>query len=394
MGLAAGAFIMVARVRTLAHSRTQNHIIVHEWGTLTSVIDETGAAMAWRPLSAPSDLPGFIYGIGADGRRPGARNNPQLKLDLTAKIRMETPVVYFYTDRETSASLRVEFPQGYVTEWYPAGAKTGRGIGWEGFKILPGATASLPVESGPSRYYAARSTDSAPLRISGPNGVEDEKFLFYRGIGNFELPLSVKLRPGRLMVKASSDSPVAEAIFFENRSGREGYQIRSLAADRTAFYPDAALQPTASLRAELVRILVGSGLYESEAQAMLDTWGDSWSEPGGRIFYILPRRTTDSLLPLTIDPQPTELERVIVCRTEIITPGMEQAVLEQLGNLGSDSVVARATAEEKLRQHGRFLGPVLERLLIKAGNSETRARIDDIIKRLYSSPSESGRIFD
>src|SRR5262249_13178182 len=119
-------------------ARGEERLIVHEWGTFTSVIDQSGAELVWRPLSGPTDLPGFVYGIGANGRRSGDRNNPAIKLSLNAKIRMETPVVYFYADRETSASLKVEFPQGYVTEWYPASTRAGTGIRWESFKISPG----------------------------------------------------------------------------------------------------------------------------------------------------------------------------------------------------------------------------------------------------------------
>ena len=36
-------------------------------------------------------------------------------------VSLETPVLYFYTDRETKASVKVDFPKGWVTEWYPYG---------------------------------------------------------------------------------------------------------------------------------------------------------------------------------------------------------------------------------------------------------------------------------
>ena len=37
---------------------------------------------------------------------------------------------------------------------------------------------------------------------------------------------------------------------------------------------------------------------------MLETWKDTWFEEGLRAFYIVPRQTTDQLLPLTITPAP------------------------------------------------------------------------------------------
>ena len=34
---------------------------------------------------------------------------------------METPVIYFYSDREQTVNVRVRFPHGLITEWYPQG---------------------------------------------------------------------------------------------------------------------------------------------------------------------------------------------------------------------------------------------------------------------------------
>jgi len=363
----------------VARAKAQGQLVVHEWGTFTSVIDQSGQTLVWRPLSLPTDLPGFVYGIVPQSKRQDARNDPQYKINLSAKIRMETPVVYFYSDEESTASLKVDFPQGVVTEWYPQGDKGGNGIGWEAFKILPGPGASFPVEQSTSRYYSARATDSASIRVAGSNGQEDEKFLFYRGIGNFDLPLLVKLRQGGVNVKTSAPASVPEAILFQNLSGKSGYQVKTLDGDRAAFSSDQAVQPVASIRTELARMLVQSGLYEKEAQAMLDTWGDTWFEPGERVFYVLPRDTTDAILPMTINPMPTALERVMVCRVEIITPEMEQAVKARVAGLSGDRTQMREVAAGMIREHGRFLETMLERLSQRAADDPvTKARIDRI----------------
>ena len=47
---------------------------------------------------------------------------------------METPVVYFYTDRETKVSVKVDFPRGWITEWYPFAARRTEQLGTEGFE--------------------------------------------------------------------------------------------------------------------------------------------------------------------------------------------------------------------------------------------------------------------
>ncbi len=83
------------------------------------------------------------------------------------------------------------------------------------------------------------------------------------------------------------------------------------------------------LRQEMKAMLIANGLYEKEADAMLNTWRDSWFEEGLRVFYLMPRKTTDAILPIVIEPEPAGLVRVLVGRTEIITPEMEQNVTNQ-----------------------------------------------------------------
>src|SRR5438093_8059280 len=83
---------------------------VHEWGTFTSVAGENGTAMTWQPFGGPTDLPCFVHRF---------RN---VKYALAGTVRMETPVLYFYASREATASVKVRFPKGVITEWYPSAA--------------------------------------------------------------------------------------------------------------------------------------------------------------------------------------------------------------------------------------------------------------------------------
>jgi hypothetical protein len=62
-------------------------------------------------------------------------------------------------------------------------------IAWNDIKIQPGSTADFPDEKQPSRYYAARATDAAPITAGG----QHEKFLFYRGVGRMPVPLSARV---------------------------------------------------------------------------------------------------------------------------------------------------------------------------------------------------------
>src|SRR5213593_2098041 len=40
-----------------------NRLVVHEWGTFTSIAGKDGVALEWRPLNGSTDLPKFVYTI-------------------------------------------------------------------------------------------------------------------------------------------------------------------------------------------------------------------------------------------------------------------------------------------------------------------------------------------
>ena len=116
-------------------------VVVHERGTFTSVAGADGASLDWRPLAGPSDLPSFVYDLSNPerGLRFGEpieacthKDKNQCKGCTEGTIRMETPVLYFYSDRETTMSVKVDFPKGRITEWYPAARNVDRGIAWGG----------------------------------------------------------------------------------------------------------------------------------------------------------------------------------------------------------------------------------------------------------------------
>ena len=127
-------------------------------------------------------------------------------------------------------------------------------------------------------------------------------------------------------------------------------------------------------------MLVASGLYEKEADAMIKTWRSSWFEEGMRVFYVLPRPTTDAVLPITIEPRPAELVRVLVGRAEVITPEMEKSVQQQVSLLGDPSPAVRETAMLAIRKYGRFSEPILKRILEDESNGVIRNRIKELIE--------------
>lgn len=368
-------------------------LVAHEWGTFTQLSGSDGVAIDFRPLEGVSDLPSFVY-ASTDGPR-GLRNAlPQTKSAVSGTVRMETPVIYFYAppgSPEQKVGVRVSFPQGRITEYYPrARAFDGTTLDWGTFAVLPGAHPDLPTEARPSHYYAARATDADPVRVCDPqDGLEHEKFLFYRGVGSFPLPLEARLAGDTVSIAAPGSAAVGQAFVFERHGddvrfspfcrahglGHCREHARCAARDRSKL-PRATVE---QVQEQLRSFLVEQGLFEKEARAMVETWKDSWFEDGLRVFYAVPRALTDAVLPLSIAPAPTKLVRVLVGRAELVTPEMEREVLEAARVLDSDACKPASAARETLRRYGRFARPILERALAAAKDESERARLRAVL---------------
>src|ERR1051325_1126076 len=149
LGLVLGA----VKLRHSSHGKSiagQNDLVVHEWGTFTSIAGKDGVSLEWRPLNGSADLPKFVHSMTNESL--GLRHS-QNKADLSAQIRMETPVLYFYSNSEMNVSAGVEFPKGKITEWYPQARAIGTGINWGTLKVSPGAAFTLPVDHSDNHYY-------------------------------------------------------------------------------------------------------------------------------------------------------------------------------------------------------------------------------------------------
>src|SRR5437016_6573255 len=116
--LALAVLVFIGVKRSARHTRTNskaaagNDLIVHEWGTFTSIAGKDGIALEWRPLNGLSDLPKFVHTIQKEG--DGLRHPPG-KAELTAAVRIETPVLYFYSEDEMDVDVKVDFPKGKIT---------------------------------------------------------------------------------------------------------------------------------------------------------------------------------------------------------------------------------------------------------------------------------------
>jgi hypothetical protein len=374
--------LAVAPLTLLANHRRALYagLTAHEWGTFTSVAGSDGQAVEWLPLTGSTDLPSFVEHL-----REGA-----YKLGLRGTVRMETPVLYFYSPVEQTVSVQVRFSQGLITEWYPHASQVephvplydgvlyqkgpGGSIAWDAVTLSPSLRASFPQESGSDRYYAARATVSTPLRVQTPFGEQHEKFLFYRGVATFPVPISATIAVDAVVhIENRGAHAMPATILFERRGEKVGYRLGGTLQDQMSLEPPDLSGSIDSLAHDLEGILVNEGLYQNEAQAMVQTWRDSWFEEGSRLLYIVPREFVDSVLPLSIKPAPMQTTRVFVGRLELVTPATRNEVEQAVAS--HDDVT--------LAKYGRFLEPILKTVIASATNTDKARQLCKTLNAYY-----------
>ena len=366
-------------------------LTAHEWGTFASIAGKDGRAAEWLPLTGSTDLPPFVEHF----------QTPDFKGGLRGTVRMETPVLYFYTDHATTVSVHVSFAQGFITEWYPHANRVepvglqsqtrmiaylndwsrnhrqpDSSISWDTVTLEPRNSSSFTREDPANQYYAARQTSSTPLRIKTPAGDQTEKFLFYRGVASFSVPISARLaHDGKILTQTLATQEIPAMLVFERRGNRLGFRVADASAAQPTLDPPELNASMDSLKQAVENMLIAQGLYHDEAQAMFETWRDSWFEEGSRLLYIVPRQFVDSVLPLSINPAPAQTVRVFVGRLELVTPATQRAVEQAL-----------ATHDQTtLKQYGRFLVPILENILASEKNSAMKAQLSGYLNNAYNA---------
>jgi hypothetical protein len=414
-------------------------LIVHEWGTFTSFSGSDGVRLEFGPL-ADEDLPPFVLDRFLQAGLPSFG-----KKMITTRLRMETPVTYFYTERECDVNVRVEFPEGLLTEFYPPvvsmtpNFKPGEkllirnsSLDWGKVHLIPQdffqvniedkdrarlieerlLGGMIPPAAGENHYFHARETDSAIVQVHldpnpklprRPAGDFFEKFLFYRGIGNFELPLKLTASGGGKYELLNLGPDDVRSLFLVTADGNElrFSKFDQIASGQHRMLTQSDKAATMEELAEaVVQSLIEENLYEKEARAMVKTWRSSWfGETGTRLFYMVPTAITEKLLPLKVEPKPAETVRVLVGRMEIMPPETEQQVLELVRASYAEHVqqIQKAQAEKKragpvkwskeLASLGRLTEPALARVRAIAPEREIRIHAAELMKMLPNLPA-------
>lgn len=314
--------------------------MVREWGTFTSVSGSDGTLLSGLEREEHA-LPLFVYSHA--GFAPGNKGWNRPVTGVTVK--METPVLYFYSDAPRQVRVEVGFRGGSISQWYPERSPGEKQLPPP---VGPGARPPAPVDF--AKGYSESATwaidvlapaDRSPInarrdwetrewpraRVGGANRVrgargEVEGFVFYRGLGNFALPLTVTAAAdGSVSLRNVGAETFPFVWVYEKTAAGEPARswTGTLAGGETA---RVRVADTAAV--DFHGALVRAGLSGAEASALIATWRESYFDRAGlRVFWIVPRSFVDAVLPLTITPTPDNVERVLVGRTEVLTPAFE-----------------------------------------------------------------------
>jgi hypothetical protein len=212
---------------------------------------------------------------------------------------------------------------------------------------------------------------------------QTEKFLFYRGLGNFAYPRMLT-NDGRVVnVDAKGNKDRIFDEFIIRTDGVVGaYNTKSCKSEALEIPAAAAMNKdyVEPLSRDLVQAMENYGLYHDEALAMVNTWRRQWLRtPGIRVLYITSQAWTDALIPLSIEPAPDRTVRMMMIRNEILTPEVEQADLTALKTL------ARAQKQAYFTSLGRFAEPRLRRACALAACASADAEVVEILGQKRTS---------
>jgi hypothetical protein len=231
----AGISLLVASPSACAENQA---VIVHEWGTFTSLQDEHGQAIGGINVD-DEPVPGFVwqyanrmvagqysqdsgnFGLppyNSDGGKGWTAGDP------TVTMRLETPVIYVYPPKGQSPQsvppldVHVDFHGGVLSQYYPYALTDGAdlngktpylqkqgitesmstGLTWKGVRL---GSAVAPVETEDKVWTTPREVSAPILEVTDsdawnsqthkPGITTAEHFLFYRGVGHLDSPFEV-----------------------------------------------------------------------------------------------------------------------------------------------------------------------------------------------------------
>jgi hypothetical protein len=346
---------------------------VHEWGTFTSLVGSNGQrqdGMFYEDEVLPDFVHNFWDGLPGQSnldlqalatvetspapvtRCPTMPRCPIRKMPMefiegqAITQKMETPVLYFHSDKPFRASVHVDFPEGVISQTFPSpvaslptpvpGVELKNGYARFDVDVLVNTNLTPPTVPAGNIYGHARNVVANTISSND----EVEKFIFYRGLGKFEANLFITSLNGSITLVNKGDD--VRGIFLVNTTGEHGsitalgdlvrnnkLHISKKSIDST---PVESFDVFAKKAKDLLtKSLVETGLNLDEAVAMVETWEHGYFKtPGLRVLYVLNRSEVEKILPMKITPQPAKLERAFVGRVEVLRDTEEREILNNV----------------------------------------------------------------
>jgi hypothetical protein len=363
--------VALVGVAVFLQSHVPPPLVVHEWGTITTRHGPDGTPEGrLNRIAAEDTLPSFVhrYEPAATGSDP---RNALVKTVITpgradVTMRLETPVLYFHPPvgwRATApVTVSVRFRGGVLNEFYPnaepqvsldadrLNAKVAAGAvpRWDGvnlsnFVVGQLRWTGLTLRDSVSTPRTTSHVWLAPRHVRSAGvvspGGESERYVFYRGVAHLDAVFQTRLTssdvrlaaPARLLWLHTDSTTIPATWLVDVRpDGRVAFRAHgAITLARTAPGRELARLPLFSardyaashvtdLRHAVKRALTASGLFDDEAEAMLETWKESYFRtPGLRVLHLVPREWVAYFLPLEISV-PHVATRVLVGRIDLV----------------------------------------------------------------------------
>jgi hypothetical protein len=327
-------------------SHADNRLVIHEWGTFTSLEDESGNPIGGINTD-DEPVPDFVHDLSnlihGPSEMPAIFFKGVPRCDRDVLVRLETPVIYFHLPPSIDSlklDIDVTFHGGWLTQFYPAaqaaapdmsspkfdvGALTSRVDGSLTWKNLT-VGGNPQLKSTDSKVWLApRAVDAAA--VTAPGG-ESERFLFYRGVGHLAAPVRVVRHEDELQISSDLSEPI-HGLWLVDVRGDGTCAVRELpraGATTAATFAEKDFNAAnlGVIRQSLRSAMMHEGLYGDEAEGLLNTWEASYfRRPGLRLFFLVPASWTDRVLPLHASVA-ADVLRVMIGRIEIVTPHQRQ----------------------------------------------------------------------
>lgn len=288
-------------------------------------------------------------------------------------VKMETPVIYFYGGSGEKVNVKVGFNGGSISQWYPQRLKgdTPNKIELKENQMHKSLKQLLKDKKGYTlvdnkvrdfsknyqgsiewdvelldadnafTFKSAQSPTWIYPKVPNANmvkvGNEYEDYLFYRGIGNIDLPVKFSVDANEVVkMENNSTEEIPFAFAFEKTGqlvrykvlGKVKGEVTIANTEWTKAQPNWQVEVFSAMRSGLVN----QGLTRDEANGMVKTWWKSYFEHDGlRIFWVVPQNELEKILPLEVNPKPEKSVRVIVGRGDILRPSFEKKLLATVG---------------------------------------------------------------